>query len=108
MNIGSYWITLQNVTHIKQLESIGDQPGTTQYLLAFGKAQKKENKHEKHQAIINRISKYDQDPYGIVIIKTQDEHKRLSVADIVYLNEWGNPAQFSEMKNRGGWISCIM
>jgi len=99
MNIGSCWITIHNITTIKKLELIGDQPGTIQYLLAFGRAQKK--KPNKHQAIINRMTKYDQDPYGIATIKTEDEHERLSVVDTVYLNEWGNPAPFAEMESRG-------
>ena len=99
MNIGSCWITIHNITTIKKLELIGDQPGTIQYLLAFGRAQKK--KPNKHQAIINRMTKYDQDPYGIATIKTEDEHERLSVVDTVYLNEWGKPAPFPEMERRG-------
>lgn len=96
MDIASCWIVLQNITSIEQLELIGDKPGTIQYLLAFGKAQKKE---KKHQTILNRMTKYDQNPYGIAIIKTDDA--RLSVVDTVYLHEWGNPASFSEMKRRG-------
>lgn len=99
MNIGNCWITLQNITTVNRLELIGDQPGTIQYLLAFGMAQKKNP--EKNQTIINRTSKYDQDPYGIAIIQTEDEQQRLSVVDTVYLNEWGKPAPFSEMERRG-------
>ena len=99
MDIGSCWVTLSNITPVLKLELIGDRPGTIQYLLAFGKAQQNEKKNDKHEEVINRTSKYEQDPYGITLIKTDDT--RLSVVDTIYLNEWGNPATFSEMKNRG-------
>lgn len=95
MNIGSCWITLLGVTPEKKQELIKDQQGTIQYLLAFGKAQQKP---KKNKAVINRTSNYEQDPYGITTIKTDEE--RLSVSDIVYLYEWGNSAQISEMKSR--------
>lgn len=98
MNLGSCWITLQDITSEKKLKLIKDQPGTIQYLLAFGKAQEKAKKTQSNKAIINRTSKYEQDPYGITIIKT--DQTRLSVVDTVYLHEWGKPAPFSEMESR--------
>ncbi|MGV8905103.1 MAG: nitroreductase family protein [Acetobacterium sp.] len=95
LNIGSCWITLQSLPLDKIQKLMNGQPGTIQYLLAIGQAQEKP---KPNKAILNRTSKYDQDPYGLAIINT--EATRLSVVDTVYLHEFGKVASFADMKSR--------
>ncbi|KNZ41291.1 nitroreductase family protein [Acetobacterium bakii] len=99
MNIGSCWISLLNTTPEQKVKLIKDQPGTIKHLLALGKPLKKIKKNERFKAIINRLSKYDQDPYGIAVIQIDED--RLSVVDTIYLKKWGTVAPFSEMEKRG-------
>lgn len=99
MKLGSCWISIQDTTTEQQLKLLSGRKGTIQYLLGFGKPAKEE-KDDKGFSIINRTSKYDQDPYGLALIKTEDEN-RLSVVETVFLQEWGNVARFSDMEDRG-------
>jgi hypothetical protein len=97
MDIGSCWVALENLPEKKIKELIKDQPGTIEYLLAFGKAKVREKKNL--QIFTNRTSKYEEDPYGITMIKTEDS--RNSVMDTVYLYKWGTVAPFLQMERRG-------
>lgn len=99
MDLGSCWISLQDITSEQQEKLLSGREGIIQYLLGFGKALEEE-KDDKEYLIINRTSKYDQDPYGLALINTEDE-SRISVVETVFLHEWGNVARFSDMENRG-------
>lgn len=99
MDLSSCWISLLSSTAEQKAKLIQRMAGTIQHLLAFGEPLKKEKKGDKHTAIINRTTKYDQDPYGIAVLQTDEV--RLSVVDTIYLKKWGNVAPFSEMEKRG-------
>lgn len=99
MKLGSCWISLDDTTPDQQAKILSGRQGVVQYLLGFGKALEEE-RNEKAYSIINRTSKYVQDPYGLAIIDTEEEN-RLSVVETVFLYEWGNVAGFADMKNRG-------
>ena len=100
LGLGSCWISLKEITPDQSEKILGGQVGTIQHMLVFGKPAKKENKPEKHTTIINCDSKYEQDPYGIAVITTNDE-ARLSVVDTIFLQTWGNVAPYEEMEKRG-------
>lgn len=100
LGLGSCWITLKEITPLQKEKLLAGQSGTIQYLLVFGKAVKKEGKTDQNKTIINSGTKYEQNPYGITIIKTNDE-ARLSVVDTVFFQTWGNVAPYHEMEKRG-------
>ncbi len=99
MKLGSCWVSLHNTTPDQQAKILSGRQGVVQYLLGFGKPLE-EQRNDKEYAIINRTSKYAQDPYGLALIDTEEEN-RLSVVETVFLYEWGNVARFSDMENRG-------
>lgn len=100
LDLGSCWITLSEISSDQEAKLLAGQAGIIQHLLAFGKPAKKESKSDKHTTVINCDTKYEQNPYGITMITTNDE-SRLSMVDTIFLQTWGNVAPFSEMEKRG-------
>ncbi|WP_373482707.1 nitroreductase family protein [Acetobacterium sp.] len=100
LDLGSCWITMNGISQTQEDKLLAGQAGIIEHLLAFGKPAKKEGKTDKHKTVINCDTKYEQNPYGITMITTNDE-ARLSVVDTIFLHTWGNVAPFSEMEKRG-------
>jgi hypothetical protein len=100
LGLGSCWIALSEISQAQEEKLLGGQKGIVEHLLVFGKPVKKESSTDKHTTVISCDTKYEQNPYGITMITTNDE-SRLSVVDTVFLQNWGNVAPFSEMEKRG-------
>lgn len=103
MDLGSCWINIRNVPDDLKSKLLKNQAGTINYLLAFGIADEKAVKQKApHTTVSNTSSAYKQDPYGIKVNEASfSDRARHSMAEIVYIHEWGRQATYEELENRG-------
>lgn len=99
LELDSCWVTLKELTPEQENVLLEGRKGIIQHALAFGKAEKQVENSDRHTTIINCDAKYEQNPYGLTVITTDET--RESVIDTIFLQNWGNPAPFSEMQKRG-------
>lgn len=102
MGLGSCWINIRNIAQDIKSKLLKNQEGSINYLLAFGLAKDKVKNKTPRMTVINATSTYKQDPYGTKVISpTGSDKARLSLGELVYLNEWGKAATYEELETRG-------
>lgn len=100
LGLGTCWVTLKGIPKETEHELTGESSLNMEYVIALGYPEKKSTLASSN--VVAGASESSNNPHRITTVEgTGTSGGRLSVSDIVYLDEWGSNIDYNDLENRG-------